>query len=124
MTYRIKEFNEAYLKSKGFVYDYDLSFDVNVVLSRRSTVKKYNNKPILEVIITIASNNQVTIDVYSTITQTPYSAWYNRYYGKNKVVEQIDNYIKKECRKLRISHDTDRSKQVLHRKRRVQRVCK
>ena len=95
--YRIKEFNEAFLKSKGFIYDNKFSDNETIVLSRKSTVSKC-----IEVTIFVYSNNEVRLQINNLINKTPYSAWYVRQFGKNKVVEAIDAFIKKEFKKLGI----------------------
>jgi hypothetical protein len=107
VTYHIKDFNEDYLKSKGFAYDYEASNDENIVLSRRSTVWKYNGKPIIEVTIIIYSNKNVRLHVYNC-NKTPYSAWYNRCYGKNKIVNSIDCFINREFKKLGIKSNVSK----------------
>ena len=125
--YFIDEYNEEYLKSKGFIHDFDMStYDISA-LSRRSTVYKYKSKSLLEIKITIFSDKRVTVNCYLSGTTQPYASWYNRKYGKNNIPKMVDRYISREFRKLKIQkrgHEDEpsRDRRIVQNRRKIQRV--
>lgn len=89
-----------WLERNHFTFNRYLSDDNWEVYSRRTIVWKFGSAGVLEAEYSVYPNGEVTANVYDYGTRAPYASWYCRKYGKNDVVEIIDNKIINELEKL------------------------
>ena len=95
-TYKLNISNQD-MKQKGFRYDFLLQ-----EYAYEFPVYKYNKKPTIVCKLGVDNDtNNIWFNVYD-IKGNLYPPYYNREYGKSKVIDIIDKNITKEFRKLGI----------------------
>ena len=95
MSKYILNLSNKEMKDIGFKYDFYLQEYVY-----EFPVFKHNGKTVLVSKLWVNDENfEVTVNVYNE-NGRPYPSYYNRQYGKSKVVEIIDKNIEKELKKL------------------------
>lgn len=92
--------NKGWIERNHFYYNRYLSYDKHDVYSRRSIVWRYGSAGVLEAEYSLYSNGEVTVNVYDAGTRSPYASWYCRKYGKNDVIDIIDNKIIEELERM------------------------
>lgn len=92
-----------WLYANGFRYNRTYSTDKEPVYSQRFVISRYLGLPILESEVLIHfPEGIVHINVYKAGTTEKYPAFYNRDYGKNKLISSIEAKISKKFKKLEI----------------------
>lgn len=109
-----KMIKKGYLERNQFKYSRIFSDNDEDVYTYRFIVWKFGSAGTLEGEIRLnTSSGDVNIGCYDYGTRNPYASWYNRKYGKNEVVNIIDDKFEAEIKRLGIRYKNDNSGQRL-----------
>ena len=98
-----KYITRDWLYSNNFRYNRAYSTDKESVYSQRFIVSRYLGIPILECeILVYYPEGLVKVNVYKAGTREKYPAFYDRDYGVNTLINNIDTKISKKLKNLNI----------------------
>lgn len=93
--------NSTQMKELGFKYDYELKD----YIYKFPVYKSKKNEPLIFCKLGIDEETKRVYFNICNVDDTLYTPYYNREYGKSKVVEVIDKNIKKEFKKLGVTYE-------------------
>ena len=97
----IDNYTKEHLTILGFKYNRYLSDLGDEVYTYKFPVSTYNSHPTLECEIAVSTiNGVVNINVFNAQTRELYPSYYNREYGYNKILANIDTKTSKELERL------------------------
>lgn len=89
------------MKELGFKYD----FELQDYIYKFPVYKSKKNEPLIFCKLGIDEETKRVYFNICNVDDTLYTPYYNREYGKSKVVEVIDKNIKKEFKKLGVTYE-------------------
>lgn len=92
--------NSIQMKELGFKYD----FELQDYIYKFPVYKSKKNEPLIFCKLGIDEETKRVYFNICNVDDTLYTPYYNREYGKSKVVEVIDKNIKKEFKKLGVNY--------------------
>lgn len=100
MGYKLKTTkNDLY--NKGFHYNKNMSDETSDFYSMRFSVSKYNKITTLECELAVdLQSGDVIINVFNYGTNDIYIPYYNREFGKYKIIDTINKTIEAQLKKL------------------------
>lgn len=105
-----KLLKRSYFERNGFRYSKVHSDDDSTIYTYRFIVWRFGSAGVLEAEIRICEQTgEVAVGCYDYGTRSPYASWYCRKYGKNDVVDIIDQKIMDELTRLGIKEKHDNS---------------
>ena len=103
ITYKIKDYSKEFLQKHRFRYSSYLSEYGDEVYTYKFPLISYNKTTTIECEISVSTiTGVVNINVYNANTRELYSSYYNREFGKSKLIESIDMKIGKKLKELGI----------------------
>lgn len=103
ITYKIKDYSKEFLQKHRFRYSSYLSEYGDEVYTYKFPVTSYKKIITTECEISVSTiTGVVNINVYNANTRELYSSYYNREFGKSKLIESIDMKIGKKLKELGI----------------------
>ena len=96
----ILNINSTQMKELGFKYD----FELQDYIYKFPVYKSKKNEPLVFCKLGIDEETKRVFFNICNVDGTLYTPFYNREYGKSKVVEVIDKNIKKEFKKLGVNY--------------------
>lgn len=96
--------NSTQMKELGFKYDFEIQdyiYKFPVFLSKKK-------EPLIFCRLGVDEETKQIYFNVCNVDGTLYAAFYNRYYGKSKVLEVIDKNIKKEFKKLGVKESGEK----------------
>lgn len=103
VTYKIKDYSKEFLQKHKFRYSNYLSDCGDEIYTYKFPVDSYKKAITLECEIAVSiMTGVVNVNVYRAGTHDLYSSYYNREYGKSKLIETIDKKINKKLKELGI----------------------
>ena len=103
ITYKIKDYSKEFLQKHRFRYSSYLSEYGDEVYTYKFPLISYNKTTTTECEISVSTiTGVVNINVYNANTRELYSSYYNREFGKSKLIESIDMKIGKKLKELGI----------------------
>ena len=94
--------NKAWLEKNHFYYSKTFSDHDVTVYYYRFIVWRYGNAGVLEAEIRIGTDGSVNIGCFDYGTRNMYASWYCRDSGNSVIIEQIDEKIRDEIKRLGI----------------------
>ena len=105
--------NLTQMKELGFKYDYE----IQDYIYKFPVYKSKKNEPLIFCRLGVDEETKQIYFNVCNVDGTLYAAFYNRYYGKSKVIKVIDKNIKKEFKKLGVQEKwVKRLKDILTKK--------
>ena len=101
VTYKIKNYSKQFLQKHKFRYSSYLSEYGDEVYTYKFPLTSYKRTITIECEISVSTmTGIVNVNVYKAGTKELYSSYYNREYGKCKLIESIDMKIDKKLKEL------------------------
>ncbi len=102
-TYKMNDYSKEFLKKHKFKYSSYLSDYGDEVYAYKFPVVSYNRVTTVECEISVSIiTGVININVYNANTRELYSTYYNREYGKCKLIKSIDLKIDRKLKELGI----------------------
>lgn len=96
-----KRITNKFLEQNNFRYSKTFSDNTDSIYIYRFNVWRYGNAGILEGEIMLnSSTGELNVGCYDYGTRYAYASWYCRKYGKNEIVDIIDEKIQNELNKI------------------------
>lgn len=102
--YKKRNVTKKWLQENNFRYSTLFTDDESDAYTYKFPVHKYGTRIIIECeFILYVKNGDVKINVYDCGTHNKYVPFYNREYGYNELVSEIDKRIAEELKRLKIN---------------------